>query len=116
MFQYQTIGRNYYPGLLLPIWHSAEAPLEVPQPPDRFRLMLMRSGTGILRLEERCLTVMAPCVLCLMIGRMIPPTALSLPGWSGVSTGREREIESHQQKIDELACRLYGIDELPDAG
>ncbi len=28
----------------------------------------------------------------------------------------EREIESRQQKIDELACRLYGVDELPDEG
>ena len=26
----------------------------------------------------------------------------------------EREIEGHQQRIDELVCRLYGVDEIPD--
>lgn len=26
----------------------------------------------------------------------------------------EREIEAHEQRIDELVCRLYGIDEIPE--
>jgi hypothetical protein len=28
----------------------------------------------------------------------------------------EREIEGDQQRIDELVCRLYGVDEIPDSG
>jgi len=28
----------------------------------------------------------------------------------------QREIEGHEQQIDELVCRLYGVDEIPDAG
>jgi hypothetical protein len=27
----------------------------------------------------------------------------------------EREVEAHEQRIDELVCRLYGVDAIPDA-
>ena len=28
----------------------------------------------------------------------------------------QREIEAHEQRIDELVCRLYGVDEIPAGG
>jgi len=28
----------------------------------------------------------------------------------------QREIEAHEQRIDELVCRLYGVDEIPEDG
>jgi hypothetical protein len=28
----------------------------------------------------------------------------------------QREIEAHEQRIDELVCRLYGVDEIPESG
>ena len=28
----------------------------------------------------------------------------------------QREIDANQQRIDELVCRLYGVDEIPDSG
>jgi hypothetical protein len=28
---------------------------------------------------------------------------------------RERLVEAHEHRIDELVCRLYGVDKIPDA-
>ncbi|MGA2031279.1 MAG: N-6 DNA methylase [Thermoguttaceae bacterium] len=28
----------------------------------------------------------------------------------------QREVEGHEQRIDEFVCRLYGVDEMPDGG
>lgn len=61
-----TLGREIYPGLRVQLWHS---PNEVFNPDpgagQRFRLVLVEHGTGILGLGKRRLAFISPALFCL---------------------------------------------------
>ncbi len=66
MMELITTGRKYYPDYEMPLWHN---PQEVFSPEigvgTRFRLVLVESGAGIVRLGERRESFIAPSLFCL---------------------------------------------------
>ena len=66
MMELITAGRKYYPDYEMPLWHN---PQEVFSPESgvgtRFRLVLVESGAGIVRLGERRESFIAPSLFCL---------------------------------------------------
>ncbi len=66
MMELITTGRKYYPGYEMLLWHN---PQEVFSPEigvgTRFRLVLVESGAGIVRLGERRESFIAPGLFCL---------------------------------------------------
>jgi AraC-like DNA-binding protein len=66
MIELITTGRKYHPGYEMPLWHN---PQEVFSPEIgvgmRFRLVLVETGAGIVRLGERRESFIAPSLFCL---------------------------------------------------
>jgi AraC family L-rhamnose operon regulatory protein RhaS len=62
----QTIGWKNAPGYTIPLWHN---PVDVFAPDlgagSRFRVIWVERGTGILRLDQRLITFVAPAIFCL---------------------------------------------------
>lgn len=61
-----TEGRDYFPGYQMPLWHTSEETFL----PDlgmgmRFRLVLVKEGTGILNLGHCRISFLAPSLFCL---------------------------------------------------
>jgi AraC-like DNA-binding protein len=63
---FSTVGREFHPGLSVPLWHNpAEAFSAEPGSENRFRLILVEQGTGILQLNGGRQTFIAPTLFCL---------------------------------------------------
>ncbi len=63
---FSTIGREFHPGLNVPLWHNpAETFSMEPGPENRFRLILVEQGTGIVQLNGGRQMFLAPTLFCL---------------------------------------------------
>jgi AraC family L-rhamnose operon regulatory protein RhaS len=61
-----TLGRSIHPGFYVPLWHHDRETFSVePSAENRFRLILVNQGTGILQFAECRQTFIAPALFCL---------------------------------------------------
>jgi len=61
-----TIGQKNHPGREVPIWHKPQENLHpAARRRNRFRLILVETGTGILRINDQHIVFNAPVLLCL---------------------------------------------------
>lgn len=61
-----TTGREYHPGHQMPLWYTSEETfLSERGVGTRFRLVLVKKGTGILKLGHRRESFLAPILFCL---------------------------------------------------
>ncbi len=61
-----TLGIHFYPGMIWPFRHIPDETLRMlPGAETRFRLVIVENGTGIVRLNGKCSTFIAPTVFCL---------------------------------------------------
>lgn len=60
-----TVGWNYHPGMLVPLWQNINEGFLPVEGEPRFRLILVEEGTGILRFGSRRTAFIAPTVFCL---------------------------------------------------
>lgn len=66
MSMYFTEGRQFYPGFRLPLCHTNENLFsDGEEKRDYYKMIYVISGTGILKLNNRRLIIVAPSVLCL---------------------------------------------------
>jgi AraC-like DNA-binding protein len=61
-----TIGREFHSGYPMPFWFNAAEKIEPEMGyGERFRLLLIESGTGVIRINDRRWAFVAPTVFCL---------------------------------------------------